>query len=215
MRLLRVAAHHQNGLGIADVVVAVRHRAIAPGVGDAGDRGGMADTRLMIGIIGAPEGRELAVEVGGFIGEFGRAQPVHRVRPRLLADFQKFVADLVDGRFPGDAGPSAIHELYRIAQAALAQYIVSDRCALTAMRATVDRTVVIGLLADPYAICDFGDNRATDRTMRADVLSGRNRRACGRWRTGLRVAYAAERKIAERRQCAGSDTRTLQEATSI
>jgi hypothetical protein len=109
----------------------------------------------------------------------------------------------------------AIHELYRIAQAALAQYVVSDRCALAAMRAPVDWTVVIRLLADPYAICDFCDNRATDRTMCADVLPGRNRRARGRWRTGLRVAYAAERKIAESRKCAGSDTGTLEEATSI
>jgi hypothetical protein len=68
--------------------------------------------------------------------------------------------------------------------------------------------LVNGLLADPHAICDFGDNRATDRTMRADILPGRNRGARGRWRTGLRLAYAAERKIAERRQCAGSDTGT-------
>src|ERR1700732_927285 len=185
MRLCGVATHHHDGLGITDVVVAVRHRAITPGVGDPGDRGGVTDTRLMIGIIGAPEGCELAVEVGGFIGEFGRAQPVHRVRSRLLADFQKFVADLVDGLFPGDAGPLAIHELYRIAQAALAQYIVSDRCTLAAMRATVDWTVVIWLLAYPYPICDFGDNRATDRTMRADILPRRNRRARGRWRTRL------------------------------
>jgi len=31
--------HQQDGLGIANVIVAVRHRAIAPGIGDAGDRG--------------------------------------------------------------------------------------------------------------------------------------------------------------------------------
>jgi hypothetical protein len=67
----------------------------------------MADTRLMIGIIGAPEGCELAIEVGGFVGELGRAKPVNRVRSRLLANFQKFVADLVDRRFPRDTGPLA------------------------------------------------------------------------------------------------------------
>ena len=48
MRLSRIAAHHQNGLGITDVVVAVRHRTIAPGIGYAGHGRGMTDTRLMI-----------------------------------------------------------------------------------------------------------------------------------------------------------------------
>ena len=81
MRLRRIAAHQHDRLGVADVIVAVRHRAVAPRIGYAGDRGGMADTRLMIGIIGSPESRELAVEVGGFVGELGRTQPVNRVRP--------------------------------------------------------------------------------------------------------------------------------------
>ena len=106
MRLRRDCPHLQNGLGIADIVVAVGHRAIAPGVGDPGDRGGMANTRLMVGVVGSPEGRELAVEVGGFVGELGRTKPVNRIRPRLLADRQQPVADLVDRRFPGYPGSS-------------------------------------------------------------------------------------------------------------
>jgi hypothetical protein len=36
----------------------------------------MTDARLVIGIIGSPERGELAVEVGGLVGEFGRAEPV-------------------------------------------------------------------------------------------------------------------------------------------
>src|SRR6266699_4184239 len=118
----------------------------------------MADARLMIGVIGSPEGCELAVEVGSLVGEFGRAEPVDRVRSGLRANLQKLVADLVNGRFPRDAGPLPVHELYRIAQAALAQYVVADRCALTAMRATIDRTIVVRLLTDPRAIGDFGDH---------------------------------------------------------
>ena len=61
----RVAAHDDHGLGVADIVVAVGHGAVAPGVGDAGDRGRMTDTRLMVGVVGAPEGRKLAIEIGG------------------------------------------------------------------------------------------------------------------------------------------------------
>ena len=71
MRLRGIATHLQNGLGIANIVVTVGHRAIAPGIGDPGDRGGMADTRLMVRVIGSPEGGELPVEVGSFVGELG------------------------------------------------------------------------------------------------------------------------------------------------
>ena len=38
-----------------DVVVAVRHRAVAPGVRDTGDRGGVTDTRLVVAVVGPPE----------------------------------------------------------------------------------------------------------------------------------------------------------------
>src|SRR5205814_873970 len=40
MRLGGVATHDDHGLGVADVGVAVGHRAVAPGVGYAGDGGG-------------------------------------------------------------------------------------------------------------------------------------------------------------------------------
>ncbi len=187
-------------LAVADIVVAVGHRAIAPGIGYAGDRRGMADTRLMIGIVGSPEGRELAIEIGGFVGEFGGAEPIHRVRSGLLADFQQLVADLVDRLLPGNAHPLAVHELHGVAQAALAQHVVANRRALAAMRSAIDRAVVVRLLSDPYAVCDLRDNRTADRTMRADILAGRNRRARGRRRTSLRFAHAGERQLAERRQ---------------
>jgi hypothetical protein len=60
----------------------------------------MADPRLVVGIVGTPEGRELAVEIGGFVGEFGRPKPIDRVRSGFLADLEQLIADLVDGLFP-------------------------------------------------------------------------------------------------------------------
>src|SRR5437773_785722 len=71
MRLGRIAAPDDLRLGVADVVEAVGHRAVAPGVGHAGDGCRMADSRLVIGVVGAPEGTELAEQVGAFVGEFG------------------------------------------------------------------------------------------------------------------------------------------------
>src|SRR6202011_6245912 len=97
MRLRGVAAHEENGLGIANIVVAVGHRAVAPGIGYAGDRGRVTNTRLMIGIVGSPERGKLAVEVRSFVSELGGAEPVHRIRPGLLANLQQLVANLIDG----------------------------------------------------------------------------------------------------------------------
>src|SRR5260370_40376346 len=83
------------------------------------------------------------------------------------------------------------------------------------MRSTIDRAVIVRLLADPHAICDFSDNRAADRTMGADVLADCDRRARRRWRTGLGLAHAAERQTAERHQRPGCEAGTLHETATI
>ena len=113
MRLGGIAAHQQDGLGVADVVVAVGHRTVAPGIGDPGDGGGVTDARLMIGIVRSPEGGELAIEIGGFVCELGRTEPVDRIRARLLANIQKLVADLIDRLIPRKPLPLAVHQLLR------------------------------------------------------------------------------------------------------
>ena len=120
MRFGRVAAQDQHGLGVADIVEAVGHRAVAPGIGQAGDGGGMADARCVIDVVGAPERRQLAEDVGILVGEFGGAEPVDRIRPGFFADRDEFVADLIDGRVPAHADPVAVEQLHRIFQPAVA-----------------------------------------------------------------------------------------------
>ena len=215
MRFRRIAAHDDHGLGVADVVVAVGHRAVAPGVGYARDRGRMADARLMVDVVGSPERRELAVQIGAFVRELRRAQPVDRIRTRLLADRHQLVADLVDGRVPAHAGPLAVHELHRIFQPPVAVHQFAHRCALGAMRAAVDRRVPAGLLADPDAVRYFGDDRAADGTMRADVLADGDLSAGGGRRPGLRPAHAAERQCAERRKTASRKAGAAQEGAAV
>src|SRR5262245_23507740 len=73
MRFRRIAAHDHERLGIADVVVAVGHRAVAPGTGHARDRRRVTDARLMVDVVGSPECRELAVEIRALVGELGGA----------------------------------------------------------------------------------------------------------------------------------------------
>src|SRR5260370_22721818 len=90
--------------------------AVAPGVGYAGDRGGMTDARLVIRVVGAPKGGELPVEIGGFIGELGGAEPIDGLRSRFGADFAQAGADLLDRLIPREALPGPIHQLHQLAQ---------------------------------------------------------------------------------------------------
>ena len=197
MRLRRIAAHDEHGLGVADVVEAVGHRAIAPGIGQAGDGRGMADARCVVDVVGAPERREFAAKIGFFVGELGRADPVDRIRSGFFADGRELVDDLVDGGLPAQPGPLAVHELHRIFQAAIAVHDLARRSALGAMGAAIDRRVPGGFLADPHAIGDLRRHRAANRAERADVLAdgdlgaGRRRRPpppCARCRTAARRA---------------------------
>ena len=190
MGLGRIAAPDDLRLGIANIVEAVGHRAIAPGIGNAGDRRRMADARLVIGVVGAPEGAEFAEQIGALIGQLGRAEPVDRIRARLLADRHQLVADLVDRLIPGDAGPLAVDQLHRIFEPALAADELAHRSALGAMRAAIDRAVPARLLADPDAVRDLRRDGAADGAMRADALADDDLRARWRRRPGLGLAHA-------------------------
>src|SRR3546814_5830598 len=67
MSLRGITAHYDQRLGVADVIERVSHRAVAPGIGYAGHGRRMADACLVILVVGAPEGGELAEEIGAFV----------------------------------------------------------------------------------------------------------------------------------------------------
>src|SRR6516162_904912 len=67
MRFRRIAAPDDLRLRVADVVEAVGHRAVTPGIGYAGDRRRMADARLMVGVISPPKASQLAEQIRAFI----------------------------------------------------------------------------------------------------------------------------------------------------
>ena len=214
MRFGGIRSHEDHGLRIPDVVVGIRHRAVAPGIGDAGDGGRMADAGLVIDGVGAPERRELAEQIGAFIGEFRRAEQIDGIGAGLGADLEHLVADLVDGLVPRDLLPLAVDQLHRIFQPAVAMHEFAHRSALGAMRTAVDRAVPGRLLADPDAVLHFGDHGAADRTMRADVLFQFGRRT-DHLRTGLRLAHGAERHQADRSSSACSQTGPSQKRAAV
>ena len=57
MRLGRIRAEQDHRLRIVHVVEGIGHGAVAPRVRDARDRGGVADARLVVAVVGAPEAR--------------------------------------------------------------------------------------------------------------------------------------------------------------
>src|SRR5690606_33603211 len=162
MRLRRVRAHEDQGLRIADVVVGIRLRAVAPGVGHARHRRRMADAGLVVDVVGAPEGRELAEEVGTLVRELGRAEQVDGVGAVALADLHHLVADLVDGLLPGDALPLAAGQFHRVFQPPVAVRDLAHGGTLDAVAAAVDRAVPDRFLPDPDAVLHLRTNRAAD-----------------------------------------------------
>jgi len=215
MRLGRIAAHDDLGLGVADIVEAVGHRAVAPRIGHTGDGRRMADARLVVGVVGAPERAELAEQIGALIGHLGRSEPVDGIAARFLTDCHQLVADFVDGRLPRDARPLAVDELHRIAKPPLAVDQFAHRGALRAMRSAIDRRIPARLLADPDPVQHFRSHGASDRTMRTDALA--NGRTRGEWpgRRSFRLADSADRQRAQRSQRAAGKTGAPQESTAI
>ena len=168
MGFRRIAADLENGARIVDVVVGIRHRAVAPGVRDTCDRGRVANPRLVVTVVGAPEGVELAEEIGLLVVVLGRAQPIDGIGARGFADLEHLVADLGDGVFPGDLLPLTVDHLGRVFQAAFAMRVLAHRRALGTVGAEVEGAVPTGFLTRPDPVLHLSDDRAADRTVRAD-----------------------------------------------
>ena len=215
MCLGRIAAPDQNGLGVADIVEGVGHGAVAPAIGDASDRGRVTDASLVIGIVGAPKRAELAEQIGAFVGHLGGAEQIDRIRPGLLADRHKLVADLADRLVPADPRPLPVDHLHRIFQPAFAAHQLAHRRALGAVRATVDGAVPARLLSDPDVVGDFRRYRAADGAMGADTFADGDFCAGRRRRAGLGLAHRAELQHAQRRETAGREAGAAQEGAAV
>src|SRR6266702_6488784 len=131
----------------------------------------MADSGLVVGVVGSPERTKLAEQVGAFVGHLGRAEPIDGVGTRLLAHGLKLASDLVDRGIPGDAGPLSVYQLHRIAQPPLAVHQFAHGGAFGTMRAAIDRRIPARLLADLYPMQHLRSHGASNRAMRANALA--------------------------------------------
>src|SRR5690606_22346840 len=92
------------------------------------------------------------------------------VRPVLLADLQKPVADLIDRLLPADAVPAAAFALQRVLQPAMADRQLTRGRALGAVGSHVDGALEDRLLAQPDAVLHLRPDAATDGAEGTDRL---------------------------------------------
>ncbi|MDT4827727.1 hypothetical protein FQZ97_610850 [compost metagenome] len=163
-----VGADVQRHFGILHVVVRIGHGAVAPCIRNAGHRGRVADARLVVAVVAAPETDELAQQVRLLVVVLGRADPVDGIRTAFLAQLHQLGGDFLVGGVPADALVLAVDQFHGIAQAVFAVAVLAHRRALGAMRAQVDGRIEHRFLAHPDAVLDDGVHRAPDGTVRTD-----------------------------------------------
>ena len=83
------------------------------------------------------------------------------------------------------------------------------------MRTAVDRAVPGGLLPDPNAVLDLGQDRATDRAVGAHVLPNDPFRGRRPEPSGFGFAQVAQRQRSERGQTTGSKPGAAQKRSAI
>ena len=194
-----IAAQKQHGLAVVHVVVGIGHGAVAPGARHAVHGGGMADARLVVHVVGAPEGGEFPLQIGPLVAGLGGAAEEKGIRSRFLPDLQQPVADLVDGLVPGKARPGAVHQLHGKLHAPVAEAVVPGRGPFGAVGAEIEGRFVIRLLADPDAVLHLGDDAASDGAVGADrppvfrlhIRAAGNSSSPPSWPAARRIAAAA------------------------
>src|SRR5258708_24890237 len=133
----------------------------------------MADARLVVGVVAAPEPYPFAQQVGLLVAVLGRADEEQRVGTAVLlvlADRFELVGDLLVRLVPGDPVPLAALKLHRGLETVrvVSHAVLADRGALRAVRAEVDRGIEHRFLAYPHPLLHDGVAGAAHRAVRAD-----------------------------------------------
>ena len=160
---------YSAALAVLHVVVRIGHRAVAPGVGDAGDRGGVADARLVVAVVGAPEATPTCAagrpaRCCAWTSRRRRSSPGRSaLRSSSILALISFSAwsQLMRSYLP-------LTSFIGYLQAVLAVAVLAQRRALGAVRAEVDRRVEHRLLAHPDAVLDHRVDGAAHRAVAAD-----------------------------------------------
>src|SRR5690606_13640712 len=138
--------------------------------------------------------------------------PHDAVRAVLAADFHQLVADLGDRLVPGDPLPLPVDVLHRVLEAALAMAVFTERSALGAMRAEIDRRVEVRLLAGPDAVLDLRDHAASHGTVSTDGTLDLDRPGPrGAGGLGRRALHHRGRQRGRERASAEREARAAQE----
>ena len=105
----RVGADEQNRLAVLHIIERVGHRTVTPGVSNTCHGGGVTNSRLVIGIIGAPHGGQLAHQVRLLVIKLGRAKPVNTVWAIGVTQFKQLIAYFINRIVPAQPLPFTRH----------------------------------------------------------------------------------------------------------
>ena len=186
MVLGRVGADDDDDVGILALVEGRGHRRRADAFQQRRHRGGVAEPRAVIDIVGAEAGaHQLLEQIGLFVRALGRAEAGERARPVAVADFLQAGGGAVERLFPGrfaemrerigridqivgglgDAvlADQRLHQPLRIAD------IVEAEAALDAQPVLVGRAVAAGDVEE-LVVLDLVGELAADAAIGADAV---------------------------------------------
>ena len=128
-----IRSNVHGALAVLHVVVRIGHGAVAPCIGHTGHRGGVANTRLVIGVVGAPEAHKFAQEIRLFVVVLGGANVVNAVRAAGFAQVRHAICDFFQGHVPADTLVFALDQLHGVTQAVFAMTVLTQGSTLGAM----------------------------------------------------------------------------------
>src|SRR4051812_46767041 len=115
----------------------------------------MADARLVIDGVRAPERAEFAKEIRRLVRHFGRADEIDGVRSCVFSHGQHLVADFGDRLLPRQPLPFTVDELERIAKPAVAMRDFADGGPFCAVGTAIYRASPGRLLSGPHPVLDL------------------------------------------------------------
>ena len=121
-----IGANVHGALAVLHVVVRIGHGAVAPRIGHTSYRGGVANTRLVIGVVGAPEAHKFAQEIRLFVVVLGGANVVNAVRAAGFAQVHHAFADFFQSHVPADTLVFALDQLHGVTQAIFAMTVFAQ-----------------------------------------------------------------------------------------
>ena len=212
MVLGRIGADHDDDVGVLALVEGRGHGGRADAFEQRRHRGGVAEPRAVIDIVGAEAGaHQLLEQIGLLVRALGRAEAGERARAVAVADFREALGGAVHRLLPGRLAEmrprigridqivgrlaDAVPADHRLGQALRIADVVEAEAALDAQPVLVGRAVLAGDV-EQLVVLDVVGELAADAAIGADAVD----RAVGHVRGGAHVVLVRPASTASARR---------------